>query len=985
MQTANSVDATYVAAGRQSYMNYGSSDRIIVGRTMNESNWGYIKFPTLYNFCKSKSYIQSGTLTLVETNESEKGKFVRFYKTTGSWDTNTITYSNRPDSESGSYSSIVTTGVANTTKTVTLTNYMNTLRNSLVDFAKNGFLISPADVNNDSIQSAATFYSPRSSVAGYRPKLTIAYYDKPTKAASFVVAPFQQNTGRNIAVAYTGVKSPALSYVQYKVEKYNDTTKSTIGTYIPYSSNTVIGTGENGSAAIDTSTWPEGCYQISIRGMDRYSAIGAESSQILHLDLTKPKIDNCFQFTDNSTSIRNYSSEVSTISWSGITEQHLESIEMQANGGAYYEIGNTLKGQYTVPVTQMKQGTNVFKFRVRDTSGNISETVSESYYYDNEKPTLSADLSVATSLAKHSNQSDITLNYRANDSNLYQIQYSMNGGSYNTFAYCAAEGRVTLPESFYEGGAGVKNVKVRAIDLAGNISNEVSLDYYYDAVLPIVNATLIPTSDGRTYLTDIPRLDYSVEDSTLSQIKVSIDGTSHLLRTNQPSGSIQLPADWFTDTGIYSIRMTAEDKAGNHASKCFNYHYVNMSVTANDYFPQNVSVQECADGSTEIFWDKAYDLALPFDIAYFVYSGRTADFTPSEDCLVGRNIKGNRAFISRREESGTYYYKICAKKVLPTGVVMGTSPYVTVSSTTAPAQEMVKRLGEEENYGYVDFNTPNGSGKIERSQGNFFYQQTDASLPCGNLSFDLTRSYNSLKGTRGVLGAGWTSWYEMRVYEADGKVILESGDGSGFTYEAKENNQYCCEKDEDSYLQKDAANGIVTYQQIFKDGTKYHFNKNGRLIKAEEANGSWLEILYDINERFVDKIITHSSAKDTAGQLNREVLFSYEIGENGKALLHKLTLSNGASLTYSYENDRLTEVKCIGEGDKGEVTYRYEYQNGKLSKIYDAKGDNAYQLTYADGKVSKCTYPDGTYLQMTYDAALQSSCYKRTPDNGELV
>lgn len=185
---------------------------------------------------------------------------------------------------------------------------MNFVREQKI-FHEEVLCLHQADGSTD-IKNAAVFYSQRASNTNFRPKLFITYYDNPTKADTFIVSPYNKATGKNIAIAYSGVESQILSHVQYKVEKYNDSTKSVTGSFIPYSSNTIIGTKSSGSSIIDTSTWTEGCYKISIRGVDTYSTCGAESSQILHLDFTKPKANySCFSFSDTTNSPRKYSSE----------------------------------------------------------------------------------------------------------------------------------------------------------------------------------------------------------------------------------------------------------------------------------------------------------------------------------------------------------------------------------------------------------------------------------------------------------------------------------------------------------------------------------------------------------------------------------------------------------------------------------------------------------------------------------------------------
>lgn len=982
--SASYINDTYVAAGRQCMANYSSSSNLVVGRYQNEYNYSYISFPYLYSYCKNRS-VYSVRLYLTETAESDAGKKIQLFKVNGTWNANTLTYDSRPAVESNAYASITTSGRDGTGTGISLDSYVRELCSGTDNFARKGFMLAQSD-NNTDIKSSAIFYSQRAVNTNYRPKLVIMYYDNPTKADSFIVSPYNKNTGRNIAVAYSGIESQILSHVQYKVEKYDDKTKQVKGSYIPYSSNTIIGTSSNGSSVIDTSMWPEGCYKISIRGVDTYSTYGPESSQILHIDLTKPKAYNsCFSFSDSANSVRNYSSEPPVIKWQGIEEEHVESVEMKINNEHFYEIGNTASGSYAVPVTQVLQGCNTIQYRIRDLAGNVSDIVTNYFYYDSELPVINAALSRETSENNYCNASDVTFTYNVNDSSTYMIQYSINGGDYSTCCYYAAEGNIELPDYFYNGGEGKKTVKVRAVDLAGNISNEVELNYYYDCTPPDVVASVFPPANPHSYMTEIPTINYNVSDYSYKQLEVQLGNTNHKVGTVQKEGSIKLPPSWFDDTGEYELIVTARDMAGNTTTARLYYYYNKSNISANDYIPENITINERMDGSAEIIWNRLYDNALPSDISYSVYAGNTSDFVPCSSNLIQEGIKQNRAVIPKRS-AGHYYYKICARKTMPTGAEYGISEYVTVETNAVSAEELTKRLGTDDKYGYVNFLIPCGTGKIERSNGNYNYTQTDYSIPCGKLSFDLTREYNSQSNKRGVLGTGWTTWYEMQAYESDNDIMLEDGDGSYLVYVNNGDGKYYSEKDEESYFVKNTDSDAVGYRQIYKDGTVYTYNNYGHLIKIQEVNGSYLEIKYDYHNRVVERIISHSKNEEADGQSVYEVRFIYSFSNynNGMRLIG-IMLPNKAILEYSHYEDKLTEVKLKGENGVGEISYKYEYQNGKLVKIYDAKKTGIYNIQYDNNRVLKCIYPDGTYIQMDYRDSTSESAYSTKTAQGKEI
>ena len=975
---------TYVAAGRQCMANYSSSANLVVGRYQNEYNYSYIGFPYLYSYSKSKS-VYSAKLRLTETSETNAGKRVNMFKVNGDWEANTLTYDARPSTDSSVYKSFTTTGINGKILDINLDAYVSELREGTENFSQRGFMLAQADGSTD-IKNAAVFYSQRASNTNFRPKLFITYYDNPTKADTFIVSPYNKATGKNIAIAYSGVESQILSHVQYKVEKYDDSTKSITGSFIPYSSNTIIGTKSSGSSIIDTSTWTEGCYKISIRGVDTYSNYSTESSQILHLDFTKPKAYySCFSFSDTANSPRKYSSEPPVVIWKDIEEAHIDSVEMKINNNNFYEIGNSTRGSFSVPVTQISSGVNTIQYRVKDIAGNISDIITTAFYYDNEMPVIDASLSKETSENDYCNESDIKLTYNITDNNPYMVQYSINGEEYNTFAYYVTDGSIELPDYFYAGDEGKKIVKVRAVDLAGNTSNEVELHYYYDGTPPDFDADIDPASSPHSYALDIPRVNYTVSDYAYKQLEIRLGNTNHVVGTIQNEGSIKLPPDWFTDTGVYELVVTAEDKAGNKTTRSLYYFYINSSISATDYIPENVTINERMDGSAEIIWNRLYDNALPSDISYSVYASDNADFIPSIDNLVQAGIKQNRVVIPKRSE-GHYYYKICAKKSFPSGADNEVSDYVTVETDAVSAEELTKRIGIDDKYGYVNFLTPCGTGKIERSKGNYNYIQTDYSIPCGKLSFDLTRVYNSQSNKNGVLGTGWTSWYQMQAYESDNNIILEDGDGSCLIYVNDGNGKYSSERDEKSYFTKVTDSDEYSYRQVYKDGTIYTYNNYGYLVKIQEVNGSYLELIYDYHNRVVERIISHSKSEESGEQSVHEARFIYSFTNyNNKMRLIGIMLPNGAILAYSHSGDKLMKVKITGENGIGEISYNYEYQNGQLVKVYDAKKTGVYNIQYSNDRVSKCIYPDGTYVQMDYsDSSNESSYSKKTLQNNEI-
>jgi hypothetical protein len=72
-----------------------------------------------------------------------------------------------------------------------------------------------------------------------------------------------------------------------------------------------------------------------------------------------------------------------TITWSGIIEDHLASVQYKVDNGSYVTMGSTSSGSYTLPLnTITSQGQHIIKIKAVDMSGNFVESAGYNYYVD---------------------------------------------------------------------------------------------------------------------------------------------------------------------------------------------------------------------------------------------------------------------------------------------------------------------------------------------------------------------------------------------------------------------------------------------------------------------------------------------------------------------------------------------------------------------------------------------------------------------------
>lgn len=124
-----------------------------------------------------------------------------------------------------------------------------------------------------------------------------------------------------------------------------------------------------------------------------------------------------------------------------------------------------------------------------------------------------------------------------------------------------------------------------------------------------------------------------------------------------------------------------------------------------------------------------------------------------------------------------FYYRVRAVKKDAEGKIVARSSFSDeAASTVVDADEFTKRLGYKEYWDYADFDLPMGSGYIEKSEGNFVYEQTDEELANEHLEVDLTRTYNSMASSKSAFGVGWNHKYDIDLLTTDYSDKLEEGE-----------------------------------------------------------------------------------------------------------------------------------------------------------------------------------------------------------------
>lgn len=947
--------------------NYFSSgvNTFSVGKGSQGLFRSYFRAMELKNTVKGK-YVESAKLTMYENGSSTKGTVIEARLVNKKFKCGEITWNTRAGYTSKIFDTITSSGSVDAKKTLDLTAWARGVANG--SYENYGILLK---AKNESVSSYVKFYGARTSVTAKRPKLAVTYYDGPTTASSVNVTKSYLKSGENLQVSWAGINSKALDYVQYRVANFDESKNASTDNYVEYASSTKIGTTASGTKTISgSSSWKEGHYKIFVRGVDKGGIKGTAAGAHFVVDRTAPVLTKWS--LSPAPSETNYNKKLPTLTW-GITEKYLSSIQVSINGGKYTSIGTTNSG--SKQITGLVSGkVNTINIRAADRAGNYSAVKTYKYAYDNTVPVISSlTVTPSTDSMSYAKNTVPEIKYSVSDSTLKSVDYKIGSSSWISLNNNAAA-TITPDESLIVNGA--NTITLRATDKAGNITTK-SVTYYRDNENPAIGKVTVTPKTGKfTARKVLPIVKWSgFEDSFLKEVQISINGSEYKKIGEQIFGEAQLEASDISESGAYELKIRAVDKAGNTSDEVAKTYYYKDTVSEVDpYTPTDVYTVERIGGSTVLRFSNVSG-QFPGDIEYEVHRGTTPLFVPGDNTLV--KTGGRNGIIEVSADMGTtYYYKLRA--VTADGEKKYSAFSDEISSTTLSDSAINSRCGSKDMYEYLNVSTPNGTGNIELSSGNFMYEQSDIELPASQIPINISRVYNSKSQTTSAFGYGWSSIYDMYVSTAkNGKVYFQDGTKAVYVFE-KNGEHYICvddsemeltvsdetiertitETNEDNSEKKTEIEFDNSYIITTKENEKFYFDDCGRLNLVEEANGTFVYIEYNQDSGNIEFIVTNRGQK-------AEYTYTKQV-ESGDEYVSKIAIADGSYYSYEYENDRLT--KAVHHGTKGgKIEYKYVYDhNGALNIITDAMG-NDYAVEYSGGQGSKFLYPNGEYYGLAYD------------------
>ena len=463
----------YVTSGSYASRNFYSNSikTMEVGKGSNGVSRTLIRASSLTSVFSGK-YVESAKLTLYEYGTNPAGVKIQARHLSESFSLGSVTWNNKPAFTSNVYAKPSTVGKSGSAVVFDLTTWAREIARGQI--SNRGLTIK---ANSESAGTYCRFYGARTSTTSKRPKIVVNYYDAPTQATSISLAKQHIKAGEGLTISWGGITSRALSYVNYRVYKYNDAAGKLGNIYIDYSTSTKIGTTASGSKNIAAAAnWPEGHYVIYIKGVDASGISGTARGIHFYIDRTSPSIYTMSM--SPATNSQTYSNNTTPTLSYAVTETYIKDVSYKVNNSAYVSLGTATKGNFNIPASYInKNAVNTIYIKATDWAGNTS-TRSTVYYCDATPPVIGElGISPTTTAANRSTKIPQIKWGSIVESRLNSVWCLVNDSELICLGNTVS-GSTSLPEELFD-KSGDYVLKVFVVDNATNQSSIYMTTYYY--------------------------------------------------------------------------------------------------------------------------------------------------------------------------------------------------------------------------------------------------------------------------------------------------------------------------------------------------------------------------------------------------------------------------------------------------------------------------------------------------------------------------
>lgn len=306
----------------------------------------------------------------------------------------------------------------------------------------------------------------------------------------------------------------------------------------------------------------DGEYEVTVRSEDFAGNKSAVKTHKFTVDNVKPVIS-----INNVKDGRFYDKkQTATIKVNELNFANNE-VEVKVNNKPYEWKNQDIESSLTIPFNE--DGDYVIQVSAKDAAGNIADAKEVKFTVDESFPTLKI-----TGVEHMTNYNESKpVSFEVTDANIDQpsLRVTKNGKAYEVGAFEQSRTKANLKYNFTEEGSYV--LYFNATDKSGNKTTHDEIAFIVDKTNPVVKI------DG---------VDHQSFNPTGKRVTVSVDelnfGTNYVVLSVTKDGKVFNIGTWknnnklsslgynFNDDGLYTIAISAEDKAGNgpiNANKTF--------------------------------------------------------------------------------------------------------------------------------------------------------------------------------------------------------------------------------------------------------------------------------------------------------------------------------------------------------------------------------------------------------------------------------
>lgn len=469
-----------------------------------------------------------------------------------------LTWNTQPGYQTAPIGSVTTKG-RYATDVIDITDFMQKYANG----AYENYGIALMNDNESSSSYFTKFFGIRHATAKYRPKLTVEYFSRPSKATTLSVAPEYAKPGESVKIKWGGITAGDLSDIQYRIAEYNEKENKEITLVKDYSSDTKIGTLSSGEGEIpldmEVGEGAYKTYKVFVRGVSTQEADGEERGVLLKVDNADPTgtIRVIASGTGEETDVlKDTVTIIGEVDGTGspVVKNYMKLYKDGVFVQDIYTNQTISKGQ-TVFTPELENGEYELRLYVEDSVGRSKE-ISKTIRVEN---VLAAP--VISSVYSKGGPTSLTWNFPYAATEVCGIAYTLPGDETNWIQAEGASGvngtfDINLPEE-----EGVYQVRVCGLDASGTRGAETLVSCIVDRTDP--QAILDKVDRGLLYGT--------IQDANLSHWKITCrrmdSDKEEVIQTGKRSvsagriGCLDLQK---LEMGVsYEVVLKVYDKAGN--------------------------------------------------------------------------------------------------------------------------------------------------------------------------------------------------------------------------------------------------------------------------------------------------------------------------------------------------------------------------------------------------------------------------------------